>query len=326
MLKEVLKSTGWTVPASSDGTTYNAAGDEITTGGSGAGGLANNRAWFRIQDPDGGREFTFQRVNATTNGQWRVKYSALDRFTGGSPAATVTPSATDEAVLFGAGTDASPTTSTALFNTDGNIGRWHIITWDEANARGVWPFFAFATDPGSSPCDTLIMCESMDPDTVPALVGTRASPTTGDPDPCIVQAAYNGSSGAFRFGSNTAGWTHGTTGPRAWFGMNGTNGLTEAFVSMFAADYGVSSSQFSVLQGAAGAGVNPYDSADEALPLWIGRSAGAGSQQGLKGACEHVRACCVLRSYPSTVNLASGAYVYVEDALVPWEDGTTPLT
>ncbi len=51
--KELLVDAGWTVLPSSDGTTYNASGDQITTGSSGAGGMANNSAWFRIESPAG---------------------------------------------------------------------------------------------------------------------------------------------------------------------------------------------------------------------------------------------------------------------------------
>jgi hypothetical protein len=107
-IKEALKQAGWVVKSSSDGTTYNASADQITTGNSGANGMANASAWFRIQSPAGagGREFTFQR---STNLNWRVKFSHADGFTGGAPAATVTPSATDEQIILGGGTDAAPT-------------------------------------------------------------------------------------------------------------------------------------------------------------------------------------------------------------------------
>lgn len=112
---EMLKQNGWTVPSSSDGTTYNSSGDQITTGASGAGGFANASAWKRLRSPDGVREITIQRT--TTNVLWRVKLSHSAKFSGGSPGATQTPSATDEAVVKGSGTDASPTGATS-FGTD----------------------------------------------------------------------------------------------------------------------------------------------------------------------------------------------------------------
>ena len=50
-LKTTFKAAGWTVPRSSDGTTYNNSGDQISAGTSGAGGMDNARAWFVIQEP-----------------------------------------------------------------------------------------------------------------------------------------------------------------------------------------------------------------------------------------------------------------------------------
>ena len=105
-IKEMLKAAGWTVDESSDGTTYNNSGDEISSGAAGAGGLDNTNAWFRISNPDG-VEYTVQRTN--TNQNYRVKCSPVATFTGGSPGATQTPSATDEGVILGGGTDAAPT-------------------------------------------------------------------------------------------------------------------------------------------------------------------------------------------------------------------------
>lgn len=114
-LKAALVVAGWTVMSSGDGTTYFPASDGITSGGTGAGGLNNVRAWFRIRQPGANaREFVFQRsdfVNVLAPSSYRIKYSGgpTEPFTGGSPSATEVPSATNEQVMLGAGTDASPT-------------------------------------------------------------------------------------------------------------------------------------------------------------------------------------------------------------------------
>lgn len=110
----MLIAAGASKLADSDGSTYSSSGTQVTSGASGAGGLGNTSAWVRIQLP-GGRELTFQRGSANT--LWRVKYSASAYFTGGSPSATQTPTATDGQVRLGGGTDASPTYST-WFATD----------------------------------------------------------------------------------------------------------------------------------------------------------------------------------------------------------------
>lgn len=114
--KTLLKAAGWTVTTSSDGTTYSAVADVITTGASGANGLANSKAWFVIANP-AGPSLCFQR-STSANETWRVKFSARAGFTGGSPGATQVPSATDEGTaMLGSGTDASPGFAT-LFPSD----------------------------------------------------------------------------------------------------------------------------------------------------------------------------------------------------------------
>src|SRR5438045_1573507 len=75
-IKARLKSVGWTVPRSSDGSTYNSSGDQITTASSGGGGMANVGAWFVLQMPATGRQWCLQI--STTGGDLykvRMKYS-----------------------------------------------------------------------------------------------------------------------------------------------------------------------------------------------------------------------------------------------------------
>lgn len=109
------------VRASSDGTTYLATGNQITTD-SGAGSLANTNAWAVWRMPGTGangvgyHEYSYQRCAAA---QWRVKECPVG-FAAGSPGATRTPApttSTDEVILHGGGTDASPT-GTQLFPAD----------------------------------------------------------------------------------------------------------------------------------------------------------------------------------------------------------------
>lgn len=109
------------VRASSDGTTYLATGNQITTD-SGAGSLANTNAWVVWRMPGTGangvgfHEYCWQRVAAA---QWRGKESPTG-FAAGTPGATRVPASSaagDEVILQGAGTDASPT-GTQLFPAD----------------------------------------------------------------------------------------------------------------------------------------------------------------------------------------------------------------
>lgn len=105
-LVEMLVSAGWSYKASGDGLSgYSSTGKIFTSTAAGALGWNNARAWARVQDPAGRRELVIQHA---ANTGVRIKCSANAKFTGGAPSATVTPSATDERVLWGGGTDAAP--------------------------------------------------------------------------------------------------------------------------------------------------------------------------------------------------------------------------
>jgi hypothetical protein len=108
-LKTFLKARGWTVPQSSDGTTLNQNGtDQITSVGSGAGGMSNANAWFVLQEPGvyGGRQrqFLFYKSSAWStpndgcfrNIVYSVQgFSTTSGFASGSVTATNPPIAFD---------------------------------------------------------------------------------------------------------------------------------------------------------------------------------------------------------------------------------------
>lgn len=131
-----LAAQSWTIPTSSDGLTYNPSGQQITTSGAGAGGMSNLDAWWVGQIPGGSKAFCFQR--GSTNQLWRVKYSPNNGFIVGSPTATVTPTATDQVVILGGGTDAAPTFAN-LFAGDGTY-RLEIV----ADNAAPYNFFSVA--------------------------------------------------------------------------------------------------------------------------------------------------------------------------------------
>lgn len=174
ILKTLLKSIGWTIPSSSDGTTYNATGDQIISGGSGPGGWANNNAWARFRAPDGYREFTMQR--GTTNVVWRMKYSYFERFEVGAPAATVTPGATDERIFLGGGTDAAPT----FVGWTGTDSDWRLQC--AANNTDGYGFYMIASDPmtAGSGLGPNIIWDPLMPGSYPA----------ADVDPMVISTAF----------------------------------------------------------------------------------------------------------------------------------------
>jgi hypothetical protein len=199
--KEVAKLMGATVRSSSDGATYNASGDQITHSGPGAGGMANSSAWYCLKWPCLRRETVYQR-STTTNQTWYVKYSALSHFTGGSPGVTQVPSATDERLLLGAGTDAVPTFGN-MFTAD-NAYRVHIVGFTTP-ISGVYPINMFCTiTPGSAQAIGQHTIEPMAP----------GSFSAADQDPCLIRftATPQGNyMGWFGYGTGGASWVTGWT-------------------------------------------------------------------------------------------------------------------
>lgn len=163
-LKATLLAAGWTEIGGGTGATYAATGAVVTS----AVLLAVTRAWFRLRDPGGRREIIFQWISATN---YRIKISEEARFTGGSPNATTVPSATDEHVVFGGGTDASPT-GAQLFNTAGTY-RCHTVAMDTAaGTSNCYPFWFWTTVPGTGLTSTVWFWDGLEAvypaDTAPA--------------------------------------------------------------------------------------------------------------------------------------------------------------
>lgn len=176
-------AAGWTKPADSDGTTYSAVGAAVSSGAAGAGGLANTGAWVRLRSPDGMREYVWQR--GTTDLTWRMLRacsqdgSAGNYFTGGTPGATRAPTATNQHLLMGGGTDASPTYAN-LFTTNNTYNFFGFVN----NAAPYdWLFNARPTG-GGAPTTNIpgpVVCED------PVSEGD-----TGDRDPFVTHVWTQG--------------------------------------------------------------------------------------------------------------------------------------
>jgi hypothetical protein len=298
-IKETLKAAGWAVVSSSDGTTYSAVGDVITTFATGAGGMDNPYAWFRIQDPGGLRELVFQRATfgALIGNSWRVKYSASAKFTGGAPAATVVPSATDEQLLCGSGTDGAPGFTSILATGDSYY--MHCVA-QSTPENGVYGFWFFATVKGSGVISGQVMCEPLDSATYPV----------EDVEPCLF-VCTNAATRSVMSGV-WAGWYAKGLGAQAW--LTATTGWSMA--PPF-------SSSYTNLFGTNPVGANPYTGEDDNIAAGVMR-ASAVIQPGWRGYTKYLKIRGSLRSYPSTANLATDAYVYFGEFLVPWPNGIAP--
>jgi hypothetical protein len=306
-LKTSLKAAGWTVLKSSDGTTYNASGDQITQGATGAGGMRVIKAWFVITQPGAAfgstRSLLIQNADATGT-SFRIKYSAGAGFSGGSPAALVTPSAADEVAILGAGTDAAPTFATLFTTAYGNTApvRQQIM----CNNAAPYEWYSVSYLQGGGDTIQLMMCDVM----------TTGSFDVLDVDPYV---HLFGSSTSQLFQTPLLG---SMTLAKAWY----RKGLAGAlFTALGANQYTFGSSQ-----GVAGTlGPNGYSNKDVVFPLLFARGIADSTAVGLKGQSTLLRWVGAARASGDTLSL-----VTTSDALcllssspnclaVPW-DGSTP--
>ena len=319
-LKNVLTASGWTVVTSSDTDAITSGSDVITS----AAYLTGTNSWFVIQEPTGvgGRQWCWQRISS--NISWRVKVSPHDRFIGGSPGLTQVPSATDEGILGGGGTDASPS-GDSLFENDGTY-KFHIVADDTPigpsgnQAYGFWAFSNLSGQSIDTSFTTFICQEPIAPGTYPALVGSRTSPTSGDADPVFYSGDVR-NAGHFQADS---GYMKGnsTDNLQTFKYFYDYGGAGEAFVGADEVHANIVTRVLSM---------TPTSNEDVALPLNFGRGTGTpmtfrSSQIGWKGSTRFLRGVYTNRGNMDTLNLTgSDAYIYVRDLLIPWPSGTTPI-
>jgi hypothetical protein len=288
--KELLVAQGWTVLSSGDSLTYFPASDGITHGGAGAGGLANTKAWFRIQDPAAAKEFTFQR--GTTNVIYRIKFSPSGGFVGGAPSATVTPLAVIEAIVKGGGTDAAPTYA-AVLGADGGVYRFNCA----ADNAAPYAFWATSFPTGGGVVNGALIFEGLS-DTAPGevedtaiLAGTSLSKST-----------IAGESISFFAFYPTAGV------PATWQSYSGLVYYTLAGPAEVIPSSIV---------------VNPITGKDEIFPILLMRRS-AIANPGYKGRLAMTKWAGPVRVTGDTLSAAGARdYIVQSDVILPW-DGSVP--
>jgi hypothetical protein len=296
-----LVAAGWTVKSSSDGTTYNSTGNQITSGNSGAAGLGNTNAWFRIQAPIVGtqkREFTFQRT--TSNPVWRIKYSASAGFIGGSPGATQTPTATDETIILGSGTDAAPTGAT-MFNTDASY-RFSIVACDSSLS---YSFYWFANSYGTQSITSAFLMDVL----------KSGSYSISDTDPCVVFAAQGSNSittAPFLYGNSKAllNTTYVAVVLNVVLFNSVPNSNDLAFPPGLATTYSVT---------------NPFTYGDNLLPAIWGRSSDQTSPFGYKGISSLITLPSTLRATLDTLTTTTTSdHIFLGNIVFLWT-GAVPV-
>jgi len=245
-LKTQAKAAGWTVPFSGDGTSLFNSSDGITTGASGAGGMANSSAWYVIKWPgSGSKSICIQR--GTTNLVWRVKYSFSAGFTLGSASATRVPAATDEKILLGGNTDAAPTFAN-FFNGTADAGYRHNL-WFQSETP--FAFYSVGWVNGGSSTGGIhnLSLDHM----------LSTSYQAGDTDPYVLMC----SGGVSATGTDMTGGTN--TATSIGGALAGSGGVKTAIFNSVAP---ISNS---------GLPPNPNTGKDEAVPLvWMCTTAPAG--------------------------------------------------
>jgi len=295
LLISTLMTAGWTKVNDSDGTTYSAGGTQVTSGASGTNGLGNSSAWVRMRAPAVSgqtRELIFQR-GTTDNRGWQIKYSASAGFIGGSPAATVTPTATDEVYMIGAGTAATPLAS--WFNTEATY-RWHIACGGSAE---FYSFYAFGVLIGATSYQNGLFLDVMAAGSFPS----------ADVDPAVMfvsetAAPLNAWGQQVTFG-HVGGAIPTTTNPahaRAWLGATS---LAQASTTSNSQRIGLApygGTNGSIEGGTTTAGTNPFTSKDSLLPAWWIRPGASAIATGCKGASTLFRFGSVLRTNLDTAD------------------------
>jgi len=248
------------------------AANQVTHGGSGAGGLGNTRAWVRMQDPAGGREFTIQRTTADTT--FRIKYSKLAKFTTGSPDATTTPSAADEGVVKGAGTDASPTGVAILPIAN---SRHHCMAVDS----GQFPFYMASYPVGGGNCNGIFCMDSVTPfagalDTDTVVIVCGISVNNLNLTDLVLASSANASCFGFMSTTFTAMRILTIAGSNASSGYNGAAMAT-----------------------------NPYSGEDNLVPTLPSRYGTDAAPNGTKGTCDNIFIGPVSRASGDTYSVAT---------------------
>lgn len=293
-LIDTLLAAGWRITRWSDATTYtNATGAPLATnpygsGGSGAGNLGNTSAWFTVRASDSSREWLFQR--GASDAAWTINRSAAG-FSGGSPAATTLPTATDATALF--------TAASVFTATPGRL----FISADDADDYG-WRLMCCPVGGGN--VLTLLADVPLD------------SPDPADTDPYLWVGYYN-STGLSVYEASTFSYTSGAAQVYKRFVGAGSNQRV-AFVT--GAVYTGSIAPPAGVQG----GYLPSSGYDVPLPIPVLRTGAPSTTTGWCGFASGLRWSAVQgRTTGQTLDGTTQYWIYAAGLWLPWDSSTPTL-
>lgn len=252
ILYKVLLQAGWTRQGSSNGTSFDNTGATDFWSGT-----LGNSSWVRMRSPAGAGSYEFILQTGTASTALRMKWSHSAGFTGGSPSATVPPTATDQQHVDGNDT---PTFNT-FFAADGTY-KLH----SGADNAAPYSWYMFVVPNGGGVMRGIYF--------IPLSTGSYPS---ADVAPYLVYV-YRDTSAGFTMSSiaGAASITANQDGIGYSYYKKGLVG--EAWVVFRGLGYNGST----VNDASQALGVNPYDGDDNYFPILAARRGGDG-QNGWKG-------------------------------------------
>jgi hypothetical protein len=333
-LKQLMKSAGWTVLSSSDGTTYSSSADIISSAGSGANGMNNNNAWFRITDPALTREFVFQNKPSSGTMFAVIKYSRQTKFNGGTPSATNLPTTGggDGVVILGSGGDVASPTAVAFASTSGSAARIHLIC-ESSPINGVYYWHLAVYQTTTSTLLSFFAHDYVSP----------GSCSDNDNDPSYFVCDRNFTDFTYNLMSATTGTSVGAL--KCWYkyGLAGSNfdGNNNVYGGMYGTytTFNAASAQYQMRVPSYGPfplSTSPYDNKDNIIPLPIfSYSSTANTASFWKGLSGAIKGVFVGRVYPELLDKgSSSSYLYMPTfpsftgtIVIPWTtDNVDPST
>lgn len=277
-LYQTLLAAGFIRKGSSDATSFDNTG--VADNWSTIAKVNHAGAWVRLTDPANGAEYTLQ-FNGTTG--IRRKYSAAAKFTGGSPGATQTPSATDEGIATGGGTDAAPTYGTVF---PGVVGHQQIYV-DGTNAP--YPFYSIGYPNAGGAPNHQIVSDAVD------------NKEPGDSDALVHLDLSTNACVAVDGAGNTTALSDLTFGPKGWLYLDvpASKGFVCCPMVVMCAGNG-GSPPAGLIPGNAllALATSPRTGKDPTLPITYMRDNTETPPTGYKGTSRLFRWVCVVRATP----------------------------
>jgi hypothetical protein len=293
-----LLAAGWLRYKDSDGTTYSAAGAQVTHKGSGANGLNNTSAWTAIKSADGKIYLCLKHGGVNNNWSLTIAVAPLNA---GAPDATTTPDTTvaaDHQLLWGTGTAAAPVPA-AFHSGTNSVYRQNVYAdyagsgfWVEGHRSGVAPDFVIRIDP---------LLDADPADVFPWVVHCHGS---------------TASANAFDATNVLSSSSAGVGFPKKWFkyGLSGQAFVTAPMLAIYSEADGVR-----VYPN--GCAANPYDTSKEPLvDILYARDSALGSP-GPVGRSSLFKWAGVSRS--TGESYGGKTYVRLGDVAAKWDGSTT---